>query len=52
MTIEDALVQSVQPEGPQGMPPPVVVKDKIKVNGRSGSSELKCSAIQIVKNHQ
>jgi hypothetical protein len=50
MTIKDALVQSVQPEGPQGMSPPVEVKDKNKVNVRSGSSALKCSVIQIVKN--
>jgi hypothetical protein len=52
MTIRDALVQSVQPEGPQGILPPVVVKDKIRVSGRYGSSELRCSAIQIVKNPQ
>jgi hypothetical protein len=50
MRIEDALVQSVQPEGRQGMRPQVVVKDKIKVSGRSGSSVLKCSEIQIAKN--
>jgi hypothetical protein len=52
MTIRDALVQSVQPADLLGIPLQVVVKDKIRVSGRSGSSELKCSAIQIVKNPQ
>jgi hypothetical protein len=52
MTIRDALVQSVQPEGPQGILPQVVVKNKIRVSGRYGSSELRCSVIQIVKNPQ
>jgi hypothetical protein len=50
MTIKDALVQSVQPEGPQGMHRQVEVKDKIRVSVRFGSSALKCSEIQIAKN--
>jgi hypothetical protein len=50
MTIRDALVQSVLPEGLQEMHLQVVVKDRIRVSVRFGSSELKCSAIQIVKN--
>jgi hypothetical protein len=50
MRIEDALAQSVQPEGLQGTHLQVVVKDKIRVSVRFGSSALKCSEIQIAKN--